>query len=196
MKILGSVLQAQTFDFNCSNQELNYEINLYIDQFFEDIDREEISYTKGPMNWYWNYNNPAYTATSKSSCSVGYNIHFNHTQWVELDTPTRRNVVYHELGHAILHLDHDWNLWENSGFICEGDNPGASNMFYSDIMLTGAYPSEYDNDNNCTLPYGHESQPFTWNEYIGRMFDNLDNLLTYSNNCGSLKGPLVYECHF
>ena len=195
MMIYGSVLQAQTFDFNCSNQELNYEINLYIDQFFEDIDRKEISYTKGPMIWGWNYNNPGYSATSIGSCSPGYEILFNHSKWLDYNAAIRKNIVYHELGHAILHLDHVWNLWPNSGFTCEGEKPGASNIFYTDIMFTGAYPSQYSNDNNCAFLPGDENQPFTWNEYLDRMFDNLDNLLPY-NNCGSLKGPLVYECYF
>lgn len=107
-------------------------------------------------------NVPAGTAYGRYS--EGYNIRLRNTAYSYLDTMNRFELVYHELGHALLHLKHSCS--------------------FPDIMNDGAFPDFGTEDNRYC--YGINEFEFTeenvnyyrtfasWRPLVRRMFTSTE----------------------
>ena len=101
--LLTGVLNAQEFNFNCD------PFSQYVEMFFEDAGlTSEIENYRIDVSFENNLGNNVYAQAIVCGSPFWVNIEINERYWDSVfNTDLKKTfLMYHELGHAVLKLDH------------------------------------------------------------------------------------------
>ena len=181
-------LSAQEFDFECVD-ELNEEVQGYVADFFAVAEKKGLDFSgvTGQAVLKDIDNDGEWKNNGTQVGGRAYKICYDNEYYIELDRPFfewvtfvhpsyKRFIVFHELGHDILNLDHNCTFHRFRGF-----ELGSQ---YTDIMWTGATCPSLSGYNYI---FGSEA---IWNEAVDHMFDE-DTHVDF--DCGTSKGAKVID---
>ena len=170
--------------------EIKSDPNTFLHQFIEDALERGFDFTgvRGVFTFTEGTGSTKGYSVRTDACQGRYRIGLQRYFWNNYDWRAgllsgatnlyeqRRHLVYHELGHALLKLQH----------VCHGE----SREIAPDLVVL--YPI-YDimfSARSCAGRYAFESYPYRWNRHLNRMFDS-EFQSTYS--CGSNKSsnPII-----
>lgn len=96
-----------------SSFDSNDDLNIYLTKFFRDLEYYGINSTKpSKIQLRMSYLDKSYNTSDAHAISLGLGddskieIYINYSSWTNLTRPQKYLLMYHELGHDVLNLDH------------------------------------------------------------------------------------------
>ena len=185
--------------YQLTGDEIMSDPNTFLHQFVEDALARGHDFTgvRGIFRYY--DGNAAGFSVRHVACSGSFEIGLQNYYWNSQGYEGKRNLVYHELGHALLKLAHVCYPFDGvfpQSYRSYQNHPEFE--FYSDdimwalrecnrtVLETVLHPT--DPTRMITRYKFYQRIPMTWNEQLDRMF-NPGYQRTYT--CGTNKGILI-----
>ena len=199
-------LQAQTITvdgntYKIMGDEMMSDPNTYLHQFIEDANARGYNIDpniRGVFEFTVPSGNTKGWSVRSDACRGSYRIALQRHYWNNYDARAgfvtgssnlyeqRRHLAYHELGHALLRLNH----------ICHGNTVQLGDRLHlnvnRDIMLSvrECDIASRTNPNGIVDSYAYSHYPFRWDWHLDRMF-NPGYQSTYTCGSGKSTTPIL-----